>query len=251
MEIGKLSFAPFLAVKSAQLSGPFIQPNINQQNQVIDSDPTFTETCQLGKFVSNDENHVMFVKCPSPACGSSKLSEQAASSTREAVENQRNERDMEERIVGGVDAKSMEFPFIVLLYKDGHFHCGASIYNEHFIITAAHCTRSFEGHFYEARAGVLRRSSFSPSVQISKISHIIRHPEYERETMKNDIALMRLKHRLSFNRWVRPICMPGRGRSADGDDWKLGPAPGTICSTLGWGAIREKGPDRKKDFNLL
>lgn len=251
MEVGKLSLAPFMAVKSIQLAGPFIQPNINQQNQVIVTDPTFTESCQLGK-IFDDENHVMFVKCPLPTCGSSKLFEQTIPREREQKNQTRITRDTEERIVGGVDAKSMEFPFIVAIYKDGHFHCGGSIYNEHFIITAAHCTRAFENHFYEVRAGVLRRSSYSPSAQISKVSHVIKHPDYEQATMKNDIALMRVKHRFSFNRWVRPICLPAKGRSSNGDDWKFAPEQGTMCSTLGWGAIREKGPDRKilLSFNI-
>lgn len=29
----------------------------------------------------------------------------------------------------------MEFPFIVAIFKDGHFHCGGSIYDEQWIIT--------------------------------------------------------------------------------------------------------------------
>lgn len=61
--------------------------------------------------------------------------------------------------------------------------------------------------------------------------------------MKNDIALMRLEKPLFFNRWVRPICMPGKGKSSLEDDWVWGPAGKTKCTTLGWGAIREKGPD--------
>jgi secreted trypsin-like serine protease len=114
--------------------------------------------------------------------------------------------------VGGINAEPMEFPFIVVIFKDGNFHCGGSIYDEHWIITAAHCTNTFENHFYEVRAGLLRRQSYSPSVQISTVSHVIRHAEYDRSTMKNDIALMRLKTPLSFNRWVRPICLPSKER---------------------------------------
>lgn len=243
MEVGKLRLEPFLSVKSIQVPGPFIQPNLNQQNQIIDSDPTFSDTCELGK-IMDDENHVILVKCPPPQCGSSKLFEQKIPIVRENTNTTRKHRDVEERIVGGIDAKSMEFPFIVAIYKDGNFHCGGSIYNEHWVITAAHCTRSFENHFYEIRAGILRRSSYSPAGQISKVNHVIRHPDYERATMKNDIALMKVKHRLSFNRWVRPICLPSKERSIAGDNWKFAPAAGTICSTLGWGAIREKGPDR-------
>lgn len=64
--------------------------------------------------------------------------------------------------------------------------------------------------------------------------------------MINDIALMKLESPLIFNRWVKPICLPGPGRTTTSlDDWIWGPAEGTICKAVGWGAIREKGPDRK------
>lgn len=235
LEVGKLEIEPFLSVKISQIPGPFIQPNLGELS--------FTDTCQLGK-VETDENHVVFVKCPPPQCGTSKLFE-VKTQSKDSSNSTRNQREADARIVGGVDAKSLEFPFIVAIYKDGHFHCGGSIYNENWIITAAHCTRNFESHYYEVWAGVLRRSSYSPSAQIVKVSHVIRHPDYEQATMKNDIALMRVKHHLSFNRWVRPICLPGKGRSSADDDWKFGPPSGTMCSTLGWGAVREKGPDRK------
>lgn len=251
MEIGKLNLEPFLSVKSSMIPGPFIQPNVNEKNQMVEFDPTLSDTCQLDKNQSDDENNVIFVKCPAPECGVSKLTiDQKAPSMRQSSNSTRHHRDAEVRIVGGTDAKPMEFPFIVAIYKDGNFHCGGSIYNEHWIITAAHCTKSFEDHYYEVWAGILRRSSFSPSAQISKVSHVIRHPDYLQSTMKNDIALMKVKQHFSFNRWVRPICLPSKGRTSSGDNWKFGPAPGTLCSTLGWGAIREKGPDRNQIIKL-
>lgn len=65
--------------------------------------------------------------------------------------------------------------------------------------------------------------------------------------MKNDLALLRLATPLSFNRWVKPICLPApRHVSFEGDPmWKFGPRPGTFCTVIGWGAIRESGPDRE------
>lgn len=62
--------------------------------------------------------------------------------------------------------------------------------------------------------------------------------------MRNDLALLRLESPLLFNRWVKPICLPAPGRTALGSDWIWGPAEGTPCETVGWGAIRERGPDR-------
>lgn len=242
MELGKPSGPPVISRKTVQIQGPFIQPNINQQNQIIESQPEFTDNCQIDKDLG-DANQIMYVQCSRPKCGSSKLYEPSISF--------RSQRDIETRIVGGTSANPTEFPFIVAIFKDGHFHCGGSILNEDWIITACHCTRTFEYHYFEIRAGILRRSSYSPSAQISKVSHVIRHSEYEQSTMKNDIALMKLKTSLTFNRWVRPICLPSKEKMSTVEDWKFGPAAGTLCSTLGWGSIREKGPDRKSSRPLF
>lgn len=63
--------------------------------------------------------------------------------------------------------------------------------------------------------------------------------------MRNDVSILRLEKPLLFNRWVKPICMPGRGRTMIGDDWMWGPVEDTLCVAIGWGAIREKGPGSK------
>lgn len=43
------------------------------------------------------------------------------------------------KIVGGDFAKENQFPHQIALYNKGSFRCGGSIYNEQWIITAAHC----------------------------------------------------------------------------------------------------------------
>lgn len=60
--------------------------------------------------------------------------------------------------------------------------------------------------------------------------------------MRNDLALLKLETPLLFNRWVRPICLPGQ---QNGEDWQTGPTEGTLCQAIGWGALREKGPNRR------
>lgn len=60
--------------------------------------------------------------------------------------------------------------------------------------------------------------------------------------MRNDLSLLRLAKPLQFNRWVKPICLPDMSRTTNGEDWIWGPVEDTICNTVGWGAIREKGP---------
>lgn len=129
-------------------------------------------------------------------------------------------------------------------------------------MVAAHCFNGQEGHYYEIRAGMLRRKSFSPMTQISKLTHVYPNPEYDRKTSKiilntlfhliklvnpsslvlHDIAMARVDSPFHFNRWVRPICLPTPDRCGMAENWKLGPKTGTICTAIGWGALYEKGP---------
>lgn len=91
----------------------------------------------------------------------------------------------------------------------------------------------------------MRRTSYSATTQIQSVSHVVVHQAYERRTMRNDLSLLRLAAPLKFNRWVKPICLPDKGRTTLGDDWIWGPEENTTCLAVGWGAIREKGPGSK------
>lgn len=84
---------------------------------------------------------------------------------------------------------------------------------------------------------MLRRLSFAPMEQTRTVSHIVLHELYDREDMINDLALLRLEPPVSQNRWARHVCLPPPGI--------FEPAPGTICTAVGWGAMKEHGPDRK------
>lgn len=64
--------------------------------------------------------------------------------------------------------------------------------------------------------------------------------------MRNDLSLLRMSESLNFNRWVKPICLPDMGRTTVGEDWIWGPEQNTLCTVVGWGAVREKGPGSKK-----
>jgi hypothetical protein len=90
---------------------------------------------------------------------------------------------------------------------------------------------------------MLRRFSFSPQEQNHLITHIIVNQKYDKEDMKNDLSLLRVKNSIQFSRWVRPICLPGPNTA--GQDWIWGPPPGSMCTTVGWGSTVEHGPDRK------
>jgi len=86
----------------------------------------------------------------------------------------------ETRVVGGTDSEPLAWPFIIGLYRNGSFLCGGVIHTENWIISAAHCVEKYQSYYYEVRAGVLRRHSYSPMTQIIGVSSIIAHQTYDR-----------------------------------------------------------------------
>ncbi|KAL3276424.1 hypothetical protein HHI36_011809 [Cryptolaemus montrouzieri] len=147
----------------------------------------------------------------------------------------------DQRVVGGKPSQPAAWPWVVSIYKNGIFHCGGVIINDLWIVTAAHCIDKYWQFYYEVQAGILRRFSYSPMEQTRWVVAAIAHDNYDKTNLKNDIALMRLNSPVRYNRYVRPICLPSE--TTAGRDFLQGPPPGTICSTVGWGATVEHGTD--------
>ncbi|KXJ81311.1 hypothetical protein RP20_CCG020571 [Aedes albopictus] len=225
-ELGPSERDPVIVQHHGDLPGPFIQPSPRSHHVF---QPEFTDTCN---------GLINYVKCPAPKCGSSKQNEMEHA--RIKIRGKRNTTEIVQ-IVGGTKAEASAYPFIVGIFRDGKFHCGGSIFNEHWIVTAAHCCDNFPRHHYELRAGLLRRRSFAPQVQVSTVTHVIIHRGYSAQKMINDISLMHSDRPFQYNRWVRPICLPNRHMTTNDRDWIWGPKPGTMCTAIGWGALREHG----------
>ncbi|EJY57924.1 AAEL016971-PA [Aedes aegypti] len=225
-ELGPADRDPVILQHHGDLPGPFIQPSPRSHHVF---QPEFTDTCN---------GLINYVKCPAPKCGSSKQNEME--NLRIKIRGKRNATELVQ-IVGGTKAEPAAYPFIVGIFRDGKFHCGGSIFNERWIVTAAHCCDNFPRHHYELRAGLLRRRSFSPQVQVSTVTHVFIHRGYSAQKMINDISLMHSDRPFQYNRWVRPICLPDRHMTTNDRDWIWGPKPGTMCTAVGWGALREHG----------
>lgn len=72
---------------------------------------------------------------------------------------------------------------------------------------------------------------------------IVVHADYDRSNLKNDLAIIKLSEPLKYNKFIRPVCLPGEMTA--GENFKRNPIPGTICTAVGWGAVVEHGIDRK------
>ncbi|KAM8710459.1 hypothetical protein ACLKA7_017128 [Drosophila subpalustris] len=228
-----------LSYRQLTLSGPFIEPSLHAGIH-------FAQACHGRNDHDTLVDHVAYVKCPPPKCGLPSRPEPEKRTRRRSkrvtFEERVESKPERGRIVGGSYTSALQWPFVVAIYRDGKFHCGGTIYTERWIISAAHCVINFTKYFYEIRAGLLRRTSYAPSTQIQSVSHVVVHQGYERRSMRNDLSLLRVATPLQFNRWVKPICLPDVGRTTFGDDWIWGPEEHTLCTAVGWGAIREKGP---------
>ena len=119
------------------------------------------------------------------------------------------------RIYEGDKSAYGAWPWMVAIYMNSSsiwkFSCGGALINNRWIVTAAHCIYDERGTFQE----IVR-------VQLGKKYLYLRNPReqtykanvstaimkgYDPFTLDNDFALLRLDKNVTFNRFVRPICL--------------------------------------------
>ena len=97
-------------------------------------------------------------------------------------------------IVGGEDAEDGEFPWQVQLRSSDSsrsLFCGGSVFNEEWVITAAHCCKgTLPRGIHVVAGGILRIEDDEGEEQFSDVSEIIIHEEYEAADKGNDICLL-------------------------------------------------------------
>lgn len=135
----------------------------------------------------------------------------------------------EDRIVGGKEVVKYSWPWQVQIrYNGGHF-CGASLLNNEWIVSAAHCFKGYSASSYSFRFGRHTKSGTSePYEQVATAKNIYIHESYNSRTLVNDIAVIRISPSVSFTNQVSPICLPS-------DDNEL--AGGTPVHVTGWGNV--------------
>uniref|UniRef100_A0A8C0IAF6 Coagulation factor IX n=1 Tax=Bubo bubo TaxID=30461 RepID=A0A8C0IAF6_BUBBB len=97
-----------------------------------------------------------------------------------------------------------------LVNSDDVGFCGASIINEKWVVTAAHCLKPAQATLVSA--GEYNTNEDDNTEQRRKVVKVIPHPTYNATINEhhNDIALLELDQPLSFNSYVTPICIGSR-----------------------------------------
>ncbi|MFF5785999.1 serine protease [Streptomyces sp. NPDC012693] len=143
-------------------------------------------------------------------------------------------------VVGGQEARPHQYPFMAGLVDvvERRVVCGGALIGDRYVLTAAHClTGSYSS---PARVGVLlgehdlTTGADSPHAVLVTPDRFLPHPEYDPDTQRNDIALVRLADPVSLNRDVRPVGLPAPHAHESFDR--------TQVEVPGWGTTSFGGP---------
>ncbi|XP_058975884.1 trypsin-1-like [Musca domestica] len=136
------------------------------------------------------------------------------------------------RIVGGTQVRQNKYPWTAQLLKGRHYlrlFCGGSLINDRYVLTAAHCVHGNRDQI-TIRLLQLDRSSRDPGIT-RKVARTIVHPQYNPNTIANDVALLKLESPVPFNDKIRPVCLPDANQNFDGKN----------AVVAGWGLLKEGG----------
>ncbi|KAM6970017.1 ST14 transmembrane serine protease matriptase b [Aplochiton taeniatus] len=143
------------------------------------------------------------------------------------------------QIVGGQLTSEGEWPWQVSLHIRGTGHvCGASIINNQWLVTAAHCVqdnaevRYSQPEQWQAYLGLHVQGQTNKWTVTKSLKQIIPHPDYDTQTFDNDIALMELYTNITLNQHIWPIYLPAPTHHF---------LVGNPVWVTGWGNTRENG----------
>ncbi|XP_050033992.2 uncharacterized protein [Dermacentor andersoni] len=119
---------------------------------------------------------------------------------------------LHKRIIGGNEANPNKWAWMAALLRreTGELYCGGALISNRYVITAAHCTDGLKAANITVRLGAHNMQEPSVNVKDVEVSRIRAHPSFQKDTFMNDIAVLRLKRTVTFNEYIRPVCLPER-----------------------------------------
>lgn len=137
------------------------------------------------------------------------------------MEKYYNPLNRQGRIVGGEIAAVGQFPYqcaLLSAMEGGSGLCGGSILNANTILTAAHCADDSTLTTVTVIMGASDRTNPGANSQtrVSPAStHVHLHPQYNRLTIVNDIAIVKLTTPVAFTAFIQPIALPSGAQLTD------------------------------------
>ncbi|XP_064470247.1 serine proteinase stubble-like [Ornithodoros turicata] len=142
------------------------------------------------------------------------------------------------RVVGGDDSNFGHWPWQISIRTtrgkgsdDGEHKCGGVLLTESWVVTTAHSITPYPRERLIVRAGDHDQNSTSEPLnhQDRHVEKLVLHPDYQRQTYDNDIALLKTKTPFKMALNVQAVCL-----------YEYQPLPGKGILT-GWGQTKENG----------
>ncbi|XP_021338916.1 serine protease 42-like [Mizuhopecten yessoensis] len=110
-------------------------------------------------------------------------------------------------IIGGTNAGDSAWPWQVSVKYMHRFMCGGTLLNENTVLTAAHCIIKRRANLFRVNvADYNRRASELERTELSvKVKKVYIHPDYNKITLINDVAILKLKKPVAFGTYIQPI----------------------------------------------
>nr|XP_054408160.1 serine protease 44-like [Pongo abelii] len=132
------------------------------------------------------------------------------------------------RIIGGLPAPNRKWPWQVSLQTSNRHHCGGSLIDRRWVLTAAHCV--FSNLEYKVKLGDTDLHAGSKEALVIPVRDIIFPGNFDFATLTNDIALALLAYSVNYSSHIQPVCLPEKLFEVEA---------GTECWVTGWGRVSE------------
>ncbi|XP_049871206.1 serine protease hepsin-like [Pectinophora gossypiella] len=141
------------------------------------------------------------------------------------------ERNDGGRVVGGAGASRNAFPWLARLIYHKSFGCGASLINDRYVVSAAHCIKGFMWFMFKVTFGEHDRCNREQRPETRYVVKVIAH-NFTMTDLSNDITLIQLSESMTYSHTIRPVCLPNN---------PVNQYTGATAIVAGWGATSENG----------